>query len=478
MAEPLAKAMKSYVGMWEYFSWAKNFLNDEASKIQQLKMAPTQISIADCPINSVQVYLDRAEITRSIKVPEIHQATEDTEFSIDVTNMVIKAEPESIRVKGNKGAKILEVSNSKKVVAEGKESPEVKELVQKRNKLQDEKTLNRAEKSRLDQSIVLTKKFAETAFERVENQPPKSVQEAREIMEYWQSENARISMTQITLEQEYKALQEQISVVQNEISTLVGEQESSQVGHTSRTVHIKLLRSPASGELEDIVLTYMVMDSRWEPSYDVRINSEKKSMVVTYYAEVNQRSGESWDEVDMLLSTANPSIGSTPKSLQKIIAREKTYLYNQARSFSKNLKKKGGGGGGQPVSLQQSAPPGIMMRAEMNMAGDEDGDFSDDDESTSDLGGRVWRVSQGDDRGLGGHWFHYPSQGEHPEQRLLLQGGDWRVQSHIYDCSLHGALHWRLECLSAGQDGQFHGLHHAGQQEGQHLRGRCLHQHQ
>ena len=58
------------------------------------KMPVVQMDIKDCPISSVQVYLDRAEITRSIKLADLPDIEEEAEYSIDVTGMVVKAEPE------------------------------------------------------------------------------------------------------------------------------------------------------------------------------------------------------------------------------------------------------------------------------------------------------------------------------------------------------------------------------------------------
>ena len=98
---------------------------------------------------------------------------------------------------------ILEVSNSKKVVAQ--ESPKLKSLIEKRSKLNDERTLNRADKKSLEESLTLTKKFADTAFDRVENQPPKSVQEAREIMETTRLEEGR-TIEPVPLSEEYESL--------------------------------------------------------------------------------------------------------------------------------------------------------------------------------------------------------------------------------------------------------------------------------
>jgi hypothetical protein len=55
-------------------------------------------------------------------------------------------------------------------------------------------------------------------------------------------------------------------------------------------------------------LTYIIFGVSWRPSYDVRLLEKEKKLEFSYYALVNQQSGEAWDEVDMFISTAKPSM--------------------------------------------------------------------------------------------------------------------------------------------------------------------------
>ena len=57
-------------------------------------MEPIEVDIQKCPITSVQVYLDRAEVTRRVSLSELPKNQEEQEYCLDVTGMVIKAEPE------------------------------------------------------------------------------------------------------------------------------------------------------------------------------------------------------------------------------------------------------------------------------------------------------------------------------------------------------------------------------------------------
>ena len=274
-------------------------------------------------------------------------------------------------MKGNKLVKILEVGHSIEAVPEQDKNPnsKLKELTDKRDKKNEEIQINRQEHARLTQLKEFVKKFADKALDRVDQQPPKTVDEARQIMDYYGSEWSRLAPELLKLEKENKKLREELAAIEVELNKINAPLRNQLPGDSNMSAdnymmiaHVKVLRTCEVGTaLPDITLTYMVEKSKasWQPSYDIRISSEKRTMLVTYYAEVKQNSGESWDDVDLLLSTANPSVGSTPKRLPKIIARE--YRVNNYNKMGYNLKagmkmKKGSkGGGGGPHAPHANA---------------------------------------------------------------------------------------------------------------------------
>jgi len=65
---------------------------------------------------------------------------------------------------------------------------------------------------------------------------------------------------------------------------------------------------PASGAR--IEVEYVVQSAGWSPVYDLRAASDASSVRLVYRAEVVQRTRERWDEVELLLSTAQPHLGA------------------------------------------------------------------------------------------------------------------------------------------------------------------------
>ena len=66
----------------------------------------------------------------------------------------------------------------------------------------------------------------------------------------------------------------------------------------------------------NFTLRYNVKDAGWFPTYDVRVNEVNKPLSVLMSANVFQRSGETWKNIFLLLSTGNPNDNATPSDLQ------------------------------------------------------------------------------------------------------------------------------------------------------------------
>ena len=61
-----------------------------------------------------------------------------------------------------------------------------------------------------------------------------------------------------------------------------------------------------------IRLTYLVSGASWQPAYDVRISPDMTGVNVNSMGQVQQRTGEDWNHVKLVLSTSMPQIGLNP----------------------------------------------------------------------------------------------------------------------------------------------------------------------
>ncbi len=68
-------------------------------------------------------------------------------------------------------------------------------------------------------------------------------------------------------------------------------------------------------------LSYLVDGAWWEPAYDVRVAPDLTGVNVGLVGQVTQRTGEDWNQVELLLSTSMPSLGLDPPEIPKRVFR-------------------------------------------------------------------------------------------------------------------------------------------------------------
>ena len=115
----------------------------------------------------------------------------------------------------------------------------------------------------------------------------------------------------------------------------------------------------------------MVRNASWKPLYDLRaaITEKKTEITIHYRANITQRTGEDWSDVELTLSTASPQLGSTIPALQPEYVGELAVFTTRAR------KAKGFGFSGSASSKRARAIPRsaeYVQREIYGFAGEED----------------------------------------------------------------------------------------------------------
>ena len=57
---------------------------------------------------------------------------------------------------------------------------------------------------------------------------------------------------------------------------------------------------------EQLIISYFIEEASWFPSYDFRVKNVNSPMEATYLANVSQQTGEDWENVKVVISSANP----------------------------------------------------------------------------------------------------------------------------------------------------------------------------
>ena len=118
---------------------------------------------------------------------------------------------------------------------------------------------------------------------------------------------ATLLENQLLEKQLLRKLTEQAEVLERKIKNI-----GSQRGQTSQVVVTFVATKPTKATLQ---LTYLVNRAAWVPTYAVRADFQESTINIEYDAIVMQTTGENWNNVNMVLSTAQPSQAAEPPTI-------------------------------------------------------------------------------------------------------------------------------------------------------------------
>lgn len=95
------------------------------------------------------------------------------------------------------------------------------------------------------------------------------------------------------------------------------ESERESLAGTSGTAREATVTVAAEGGTEiGVDLVYLVTNATWAPAYNVRAAGDGSRVDIEYDALIEQRSGEDWSDVRLVLSTAEPTRATDPPPLE------------------------------------------------------------------------------------------------------------------------------------------------------------------
>ncbi len=271
----------------------------------------TPASAKDVAVNSevtaATVYNNRASVTRTAKV----------DVPAGAHNLVFKGLPlsiftDSLRIEGRSQVNVtFGALSHKRESFEDFVVPREKELNEQLTTLQDNNKVYQAEKQALNTARTFLQNLGKQAALR-ENE---NIAEIDLNPESWGAvadslagRMAKNLKQNIGLDIKIRETNEKIQKVQNELRELrTGQKQSYMV-----TVPFE---SDQSGTLT-VNLTYQINNASWTPIYDARLDVTSADMNLIQYGSVYQRTGEDWTDIDLTLSTAQPSRGASLPDLR------------------------------------------------------------------------------------------------------------------------------------------------------------------
>jgi uncharacterized protein (TIGR02231 family) len=136
-----------------------------------------------------------------------------------------------------------------------------------------------------------------------------SVDDQNDLIRYIREQDREIRKEQRSLHAQLRSLRRQLEKREKELSDLRSAQGRSRY-QTRINIDVR-------GEGEFVpVLTYVAHSAGWRPLYDLHYRSSEKELSVSTYAQISQKTGQAWNDVRILVSTARPALNQRVPELQ------------------------------------------------------------------------------------------------------------------------------------------------------------------
>lgn len=260
----------------------------------QPRKLPVESTIA-----GVTVFASGAQIMRTAKASILLGRTE-----IVFTGLSNQLEQQSLQLKADGNLTLLSVRAIKDYSSQRKLEADERSLLDRRTELQD--------RIAMDNRLLEVYKKEEEMLEKnqaIGGQAGVKPEELRQALDLHRARMTEVLQKQLEIEKRVAAQQKELQKLNLQIAE-VGKKRDS-VNYT-----VTALIDSRESAIVKFQLLYTVKDAGWYPTYDMRVNDVAKPLNVLMNANVFQRSGETWKDVAIELSTGNPGDNATPPDLQ------------------------------------------------------------------------------------------------------------------------------------------------------------------
>jgi uncharacterized protein (TIGR02231 family) len=257
-------------------------------------------------IDAVTVYPSGAEVTRTGRV-----TMERGEHVILFTDLPAQALPGSLRVEG-KATGTLEIGSvdTRRVFVPRSDSAvaatERKQMEDAIEKLKDERAVLQTAVEAAQAQKVLINNLANLPMQPSAPNSAATQPDWSQLFTLIGQRSAEAQKTILDAQIRIREADRQIADLTRKLTSVAPAQEE----RTEVKVFVN-----AAGTLDaDLTIRYQVRAASWTPFYDARLSTgtrdQAPKLQLIRRASIQQRTGESWDDVQLALSTARPGAGS------------------------------------------------------------------------------------------------------------------------------------------------------------------------
>jgi len=281
-------------------------------------------------IKDVTVYQQGVQVSRIGKSTLLKGKT-----TLVFSGLSAKIDSKSIQAKATNDIMIISVSHSIDYLNKNKASKEIELLARKRKDIQDSLKILKNIKVVYSQEreMILSNKS-------IGGNNGVNINDLQNAATFFRNRLSEIETKSYQIDKRIYSLKMSIVDVSKQLLELNSQLDVP-------TSQVKVVVSSEKSVESTIQLDYIIADAGWVPNYDIRIKDIDTPLSLVYKAKVIQNTGEDWNNVNLTLSTGNPSISNYKPELETYYLtfnnyytnRQPTYL-NSPQTFNGTVKGK------------------------------------------------------------------------------------------------------------------------------------------
>lgn len=249
----------------------------------------------DSKIEKVTVFLEGAQVQRSAKTN-----LTAGKYELIFTNISPSIDKQSIQVKAEDNITVLSVIHQQNFLKEQQKQEEIKDLEALKE--------TQVEKILLQKNILSVYKQEENMLVKNQqiggaNNGLKAI-DLKDAADFQRSRLTEVYQKQMETDRTIKKMELELGKMNKQLAELNQKADIS-----TSEIHVTVNAKETSNS--NFTITYLVKQSGWFPTYDIRVKDITSPINLQYKANVFQSSGEDWKDIKLFLSTGNPNDNGT-----------------------------------------------------------------------------------------------------------------------------------------------------------------------
>jgi len=265
----------------------------------------TEDVVLESRVTAVTLYRSQALVTRTI---EIDGAAGAKEFVVE--NLPENIEVTSLFAEGEEGIEVRAVQYRSRAVSDSPRE-EVRALVEEARQIEEKIFLNQKKTELLKKQSSFLDKLEGFTPPTADFDLGRGVLDAEtlsQLTNFTFGQRDEIVAAEVELSSQMYELKKELSLAQRKLREITNNS-------TKQQRQAILFAQKIGDGKKKIRLNYLTNSCGWSPTYTVRAQSGADMVRVEYNGLIRQMSGEDWNDVELVLSTASPALSASGPGL-------------------------------------------------------------------------------------------------------------------------------------------------------------------